>query len=164
MLLAASLLTVQAAHVDEVEGSAVLKHIELSQDGRRITLEMKDVQIKISVPCGSPSIVEVLALYDPQSKLFWWTHEYSDSAHPGELAKRFFAESVVYLTDTELVAFRGGLLMRITPSSEHYPSLQKGLLHVLAVVDDKRTKMEKERADGSILVNIGKGLSPSFIH
>src|SRR5882762_2196717 len=164
ILLATSFLTAQTAHVAEVDGSAVSKPIEFSQDGRRIRIEMKDVQGRISAPSGTASVVEVLALYDPHSKLFWWTHQYGDQAHPGELARRFLAESVVYLSSTELVAFRGGLFLRITPSSQPYPSLRDGLLHVFTVLDERRTKMEQEWADGSILVNLGKVLSPSFIH
>jgi len=163
--LAASLLPLpQTAHVEEIRGSVVCNSVQWSQDEQKIKIEMKDVQVRITAPSGAVKVVEILALYDPQTKLFSWTFQHVDQASPGQLAKTFSSEAVLYRTSTELIAFHGGLYLQITASSNHAANLSEGLRQVVVGLDEGRIKVDTDLPNGTILLNLGKELSPSFVH
>lgn len=157
-------LLMQTAHVHIVARSAEPERVHLVQNGQKVDLQSQEAQVSVIFPTGKAGLLDVLTLWDPQSKLFWWTYQFSDPAHPGGIRERFLADSAVYLMKTKLVSFRGGIFMEVTESSERCASLGEGLAHVLAVLEEKRAKVEAGDVGGSLLINLGRSLDASFVH
>jgi hypothetical protein len=90
----------QTPHVQIVHGSIRSKPIHLTQDGRDITVEAREVQLRISFPSGKTGQADLLMLYEPRNKLLWWTYENREGVEPGGITARFF--SPVYPNNSEI--------------------------------------------------------------
>jgi len=151
-------------HVQIVDGSIRSVPIHLAQNGRNITLEAREVNLRISFTGGRTGQADVLMLYEPRNKLFWWTYENREGVEPGGITGRFFSESVIYVTQTNIVSFTGGAFLSVRESTACMPNMEAGQHSVLATIENKWGEIEEGKLEGYREVNIAKSLDPNFLH
>jgi hypothetical protein len=154
----------QVAHVRIVSGSARSKPIHLVEDGRQISLEAREVQLSISFPSGKTGAANVLMLYEPRNRFFWWTYENGQGVSPGGITDRFFSQSMIYVTEAKIVGFTGGAFLEVRELAERRANMEDGQSSVLATIENSRGEIEGGELRGYLHVNLAKSLPSDFVH
>jgi hypothetical protein len=142
-LVSGASLFSQTTHVSVVPDSVKSGTFEASKGSGKVPLESRALQARIELPSHNTAILDVLMLYDPGTKLFWWQADPVPAVrHDLDFSKLLPPNSVICITDSKFVTFWNGWIsadqILVRESAEHYSSLDEGQAHVLAALENSR--------------------------
>ena len=123
-------------HVEVVADSVRTTTFNVHGESGEVTVERRTADVRIETANHGTVTENVLIVYDPRTKLFWW--ENSLPLQHQLLPKN----AVMFLTNSKLVMFWNGWVstgqILILESSEHASSLNEGQERILQLLEGRR--------------------------
>jgi hypothetical protein len=94
------------AQVHIIKGSIQKSFRTVTKDGRSVQIEQQSLEASVVAP-GSAEIsqVDIVMLYDRQSKLFWWHYQLGEPRDQPDEMDKFLADSALYILGNKIVCF-----------------------------------------------------------
>jgi hypothetical protein len=116
------------------------------RNNRPTTLEIRSTVAQAAFPDGQTGRINLLMLYDPPSRLFWWTCQLVHPNQPDSQIERdnqnFLSGHSIFVTDDRIAVFASA---SVTESTERYPDLQTAKAHVVSVLERIRGNLQEGR-------------------
>jgi hypothetical protein len=80
LLNAMEVSPVQVQVVESIQGTT--QPTQVVRDGRQVEVELRAARVSIAFPSGKVGYADVGMLYEPRTKLFWWTTRQSSPTGP----------------------------------------------------------------------------------
>ena len=143
-------LSFPESDVQVVPGSVKSGSFVVRNLSGKTPVESRVLQVQVELSNHNTAILNVLMLYDPRSKLFWWQADPIPSIHQTtSISQMLPHNSLIFLTRSKFVMFWNGwgsaARILIRESSEHYSSLDEGQTNVFHVLGDKREDLQAGR-------------------
>jgi hypothetical protein len=154
----------QSTRVHLEEGSTYTQTIHALRDNQRTSIQFRSTLVRIVNHAGKAREFTARMLYDPQSKLFWWSYSETFQGYSAEWeAKQFAQFSVVYLAPNSLLVFTSETFedpLVILESVERHDSLDRAQEGVMHFFEKEPLPSYKWQFKG---VNYMKEMPPDFL-
>lgn len=148
-----------------VEGAIQTRTVPATRDGQQARVNLQVERTPLSFPSGKAGQVDLVMLYDPESRLFWWQYRTIDPGQPPAAGDEPLAGSVVYVTGDKLVVFNFSVpFVWVRESSERYPSLAEGRAGAQAALRKMSGQIERGGDELFRTINVGKAVGSDFLH
>jgi hypothetical protein len=128
------------------------------------TLEIRSTVAQATFPDGQAGRISILMLYDPRSRLFWWTCQLIHPSQPDaqiEYNNRSFLNwHSILVTNDRIAVFDAA---SVTESTERYPDLQTAKAHVVAALERIRGNLQEGRPSLPIQI-LDTGIPGDFFY
>lgn len=159
LLNAMELHPVQVQIVESIQATTQPTHVV--KDGRPVQVELRAARLSIAFPSGKMGQADIRMLYEPRTKLFWWTYRTVEPNGPELRAS--LDDFAVYVTDGRVVAFNLFLsALSVRDSTSHFLSLDEGQTKVLDRIRQNAERIEKGSMTWSRTIRLGPAL-PDFL-
>ncbi len=129
LFLCASTLA-QTTQVQVPADSVYTQTIDAIRDNQKAHVQFRSILVRIDDRAAKPNEFTVDMLFDPQTKLFWWSSSEKYQDYSGDTQLKQFAQfSIVFLTPDRLVVFFRhpgfGDAVGLRESTERYNNLDQ---------------------------------------
>jgi hypothetical protein len=142
----------QPTHVHVVPESVKSGSFEVRKGSGEVSVESRELQIRIELPSHRTETLDVSMLYDPGTKLFWWhvgSVEAAAVRRNPDTPVLLLPNSVICLTDSKFVLFwngqGSGSYIFVFELAEHYSSLDEGQTRLLHMFEDRRNDIDSDK-------------------
>jgi hypothetical protein len=164
LTLTVSSPTSHAAEKVEVRGQ-MQASIQLKNGGRAVPGVLKVLEVRMATAGAKIQDRNLIAVYDPASKLFWWTYQNPDGSADATAAQALFSREYHIVEDRDqLVGFvMTGWSLWIRTSSMKADSVQDGVGRLVASLPGPIELIEADISAGFREVNLAKVLGQGFL-
>jgi len=159
LLNAMELHPVQVQVVESIQGTT--QPTQVVKDGRPVEVELRAARLSIAFPSGKVGYADVRMLYEPRTKLFWWTYQTIEPNGP--VLRASLDDFAVYLTDSKIVAFNLFMsALSVRDSMSHFLSLDEGQTKILERIRENAERIENGSMTWARTIRLGPAL-PDFL-
>jgi len=165
----AAFLHAETAHVHAVPGSVRSEKLSIRGESGQAQVESRALETQVELPSLKTAILDVVVLYDPHSKLFWWNANTVPTVRQIKgVSEMLPRDSVIFLTKASFVFFWNGWAsgghIFIRESKEQFSSLDEGQAHVFQVLEDRRGDIDEGKFLHSYKEVVFQGLERDFLY
>jgi hypothetical protein len=157
-------LSSQSPSTHLVPGTIEMKQVPILKDGHRARAVVRKMEISVVSSDGKTMRADVIMVYEPISRLFWWQYQALESEEPRTDIAKSLSDYVVYIAKDKIYGFSFSRpFLWVRESEKQVSNLDQGQEEVLADVKKNADKIAAQTATWAHPVNVGAAMGPGFL-
>jgi hypothetical protein len=134
------------SHVRIVPASQTNLEVPALRNNRQTSIELHSKLAQVIFPDGQTGRLHLFMLYDPGTRLFWWTFWSLHPTQPDSVVEtdtqQLLRNTSIYIAEDRIAYFSGNA---VRDSTERYRNFQAAETHVLSVLENLRGNIQAGR-------------------